>query len=131
MGAQKLSGREVPCAGALVSCGERPGTHKGPPPPHTTPCHYILGDRPTTRKRRGGPTLGVVGQARCSGTGGGWGWMGPCGCQASRHAATCMGARKLSGREVPCAGALVSCGLAPTRAPHHPAPPRATTFWET
>ncbi|HET8853046.1 MAG TPA: hypothetical protein VFN02_11010 [Ktedonobacteraceae bacterium] len=51
----------------------RSGTHKGPTPPHTTPCHYILGDRPTTRRRRGGHTSGVVGQARCSGTGmGGW-----------------------------------------------------------
>ncbi len=55
----------------------------------TAPCHYIWDDHPAPRRQRGGPTLGVVGQATCSGTGLGtlsggqvWGWMGPYGCQA-------------------------------------------------
>ena len=67
-----------------------PPTYSGSPcawhpqGPHTTPHRPVplhFGDRPTTRGRCGGHTSGVLGQSRCSGTGLGWGWMGPCGCQ--------------------------------------------------
>jgi hypothetical protein len=56
---------------------------QGPPtsPNRPVPLH-VGGRHPTTRQRRGGHTSGVVGQGICSGTGRGWEWMGPCGCQA-------------------------------------------------
>src|SRR5260370_40913990 len=66
-----------------------PGTHKGPTahPHHPVPLH-LGGRRPTTRRWHGEREGGAGGQAKCSGTGVGWGWMGPCGCQVPDHPKT-------------------------------------------
>ncbi len=71
----------------------RPGTHKGPTPPHTAPCHYISGDHPTTRRRRGGHVSGVGARRNVvarGGVGGGWALVG----------ARCRVNRNMSGREL-------------------------------
>jgi hypothetical protein len=67
----------------------------------TAPCHYISKDYPTPNDGAAGHTGGVKGRRKCSGTGRGWGWMGPCGCQASRRsiACPCMPIPNVSGRE--------------------------------
>src|SRR5260370_12395563 len=66
-----------------------PGTHKGPTahPHHPVPLH-LGGRRPTTRRWHGEREGGAGGEATCSGTGLGWGWMGPCGCQVPDHPKT-------------------------------------------
>jgi hypothetical protein len=60
-----------------------PGTHKGPTAQHRHPVPLHVGDPPRHQAtvRRGWER----GWTTCSGTGRGWGWMGPCGCQASRR----------------------------------------------
>ena len=54
-----------------------PGTHKGPSTPNLTPCHYISGERPATRRRRDGRESGVGSSVKCSGTGWRGGAVGP------------------------------------------------------
>ncbi len=49
-----------------------PGTHKGPSTPNLTPCHYISGERPATRRRRDGRESGAGSSVKCSSTG----WRG-------------------------------------------------------
>jgi hypothetical protein len=70
----------------------RPGTRKGPSTPNPTPCHYISGNRPATRRRPDG--RGSRSVRHVVARGGRVERWGPCGCQVRTTP-------KLSGREIP------------------------------
>src|SRR5712692_921872 len=94
---------------------------RAPQPSTATPCHYIshglASVLPAPRHR---PVWGSIPQ-KCSGTGLGEGWMGPCGCQAWDHPKT-VGERAPSSSLTPTdKGAILrsvnASGVAPTFLP--------------
>jgi len=95
---------------------------RAPPLRPATPCHYMSGNRPTTRRRPDGSGSRSVGHVVArGGVGGGWALAGA----RPRGAARCMGAPKLSGREDLAAGTNKSRRAtikAHPSAPPHPRP---------